>query len=412
MTRANRFLLLFGFILLIAGCSGRIPLPVVPDRYVVAYVVDSPPFRVNTRFSDNGINWSSPIEVRDLGLPATAPQGIPAGIGAKPDQYLVAWFDSGVLRTAISSDAANWSHPTSHGSFNVHARSKPAIEWNFNTRKWIAAFVLASGQIAIVDVSGSRGESTLVSGVTTPAAPSLVWQNNALHLIFADSSARLRYITSSDGEVWAPTGGALLLLSPGGSDLRGGLFTVIRSSPRIFLAHSITRGTDIHRADTTVYEYDNGTLTLDSTIQRTYLDSLGPVAIGPDGARSVIDAGARGTTLWHEGVELSSFTTPRVRAVAAAYGPSVGRSLPQFRCGPCNKCIQSAGVNLTDYRRTCVTETGQPSDFTCLVCGACEHVTGLVGSHRRCNPPRYGSDAPGQSPAEARIEQCGLCPPN
>ncbi len=406
-----RLVMLLAFLLVFTGGCESLRNVSISNRYVVAYVPDAPPFRPTTRFSDNGINWSQPIEVQDLGVPATSPQGIPVGIGAKPDQYMVAWFDSGVLRTAISSDATFWSHPASHGRHSVDARSRPAVEWNFNTDTWLVAFKTTSNQIKIVDANGPRAESMFVPRITTGSPPGLVWDaDNRLHLIFADTNGKLRFVTSTNGVDWSPDDGNLVTASPGGGAIAQGNFSVSRSISNVALAISeLHRPGEVSRAVAVIYGYRGGILNLESVISRSFPDSAGPVAIGPDDARSVIDAGSVGTTLWHDGTEVGGFSIPRVRVVSAAYGPSIDKELPQFRCGPCNKCLQSGGVNATNYRRTCVTDTGIPSDYDCLVCGFCENITGFVGPHRSCNPTQFGSDAPGQPDAEPRIEQCGLC---
>jgi hypothetical protein len=356
---------------------------------------------VEVRTSTDGISWSAPSRPFQSAA-------IPCGIGAIPDRYVLAWFDSNdALHTAVSADGNSWAFHATHGRFQVDINSRPAVEYNFNTKSWLAAFTTTTREIVVVPVDAPGGRAVTITGATTSSPPGLVFLNDRLVLLYVDAGNRVVSLSSVNGTSW-PAGPGAPITSGGQEVLSDGAPYLNRSLIGLWLAVKRVRSTGTLSTGTIrLYSYNAGDWELSTTLNRTDPFSRGPAVAGVGGSLVVADTGvAAGTVMWRNGQQIGPLDTRTQYDVSLAFGPRSTNTatLPNLICGPCDRCVDVLGGSLApDYFRGCTDRSGSTQTFRCKVCDPC------VGASRFCRPTQ-GSDAPGFS-EPAGPEPCNLCPP-
>jgi hypothetical protein len=285
--------------LLLAGCGHPVKIR-LPERYVMA----STPLRASappeTRLSPNGIVWTGVVGVpRDAGgNPIAAKSGVPPGIGTNLDGYLLAWFDpSGVLRSQTSPDGASWSDDASHGSFGVDQLSRPAVTFDYDRSRWVAAFRNTGGQVVIQTLRPASATLATLALPGNSLMPGLAFFNHEFVLAYRTVSG-IQIVRSADGSVWAPlpgitaTAGGSPIVSEGGPSLAYTLGTLFLSVNRLTPATPLSHGF--------VEVYTSGdalSWTLHKTFSPSSPQSRGAAVAGPQSRTVVADAGTSSDTM-------------------------------------------------------------------------------------------------------------------
>jgi|GEM_PF-3964957 len=404
-TRLVEVLALIISVCLVAGCPSRSRTQIPSGSgygYAIAYTPLTPsPNFVEVRTSADGITWSVPSRPFESAA-------IPCGIGAIPDRYVLAWFDSNhMLNTAISINGNAWAFHATHGQFSVDINSRPAVEYNFNTKSWLVAFTTTNGKIVVVPVDAPDGRKVIITGVTASSPPGLVWLIDHLVLLYKDANNRIVSLNSADGTSW-PAGPGTPITSGGQEVLADDVPYVNRSLIGLWLGVKRLSSTGtLSTGNIRIYSYNVGNWELLTILNRTDPLSRGPALTGVNGALVVADTGvAAGTVMWNNERQIGSLDTRTQYDVSLAYGPRSTNtaSLPDLICGPCDRCVDVLGGSLApDYYRACTDRSGNKLTFRCKLCDPC------IGSSRFCRPTQI-SDAPGYSEAPGP-EPCNLCPP-
>ena len=385
----------------LVSCNSGSQRPGPGNGHVIAYTTNTSPAFVEVRTSTDGNTWSA----ASGHLPSST---IPPGIGAKPDQYVLAWFDSGnTLHTAASANGATWEFQTTHGTFSVDVNSRPAVEYNFKTKSWLVAFRNAGGQVVVLPVDGPGGRAVTINGVTTSSAPGMAWLSDRFILLYKDASNRVVSLSSEKGTSW-PDGPGTPITSGGQEVLTDATPYLNRTLIALWLGVTRLSSTGtLSTGNIRIYSYNAGNWELSTTLNHTDPFSRGPAVTGVSGALVVADTGRTGgTVIWRNGQQIGPLDTRTQYDISLAFGPGSTNTavLPDLMCGPCDKCLDVLGGSLApDYYRVCTDRSGNGQRFRCKFCDPC------IGSTRFCRPTQT-SDAPGFT-EPAGSEPCNLCPP-
>ena len=325
----------------LAGCganraqtstSSNTNTPQPPERFVIASVPASSPLRPETRVSDDGIIWSGPSFPRNsAGGPAAIKNGVPPGIGANQDKYLLVWFDpTGTLCSQVSTNGVDWGSNQTHGTFTmIDVRSRPSVTYAPGIRKWFVAFKQSDGSVNVVDLgSDLMGRNVVkVPGIRADDAPSIAFNRNTGLVLISNTRGNpptLFRMTSPDGQNWSTAAP----ITAGGINLESAPAPYVQyawSQGDYYLAiHEIT-STILRTGKIHVYksmEASNWDLVL--TIDSVDPDSEGPAIAGF--SNNMLIANYKGAnqiteTWYNDTASLTPVNTRSISTVSLAYGP-------------------------------------------------------------------------------------------
>ncbi len=209
----------------ISGCTanqiGRLALP---EQFVLASTPNQTGAAVETRISKNGRLWSGPNTPRDsnrASIPAFL--GIPAGIGANKEEYLLAFFDKNeILHTQTSTNGLDWRNDKTYGHADIGIRSRPSVAYDYTSNSWFAAYRQADRKIVIRQLVPSSRNIT-INNATTSFDIGFAIANRQFVLAY-NASGKIRVLTSQDGKRWPTSSGVLATVANIPVESHGGPF--------------------------------------------------------------------------------------------------------------------------------------------------------------------------------------------
>ncbi|MCC7442034.1 MAG: hypothetical protein IT285_10385 [Bdellovibrionales bacterium] len=322
------------FAILATGCPGGLELT-IPERHLL---VSTPNFQgasPEVRLSDDGIRWSGPRALTlSSGANAPAAPGVPAGVAANDEGYLVAYFDpSGNLRTSSSDDGLRWVAGPAHGQFAVDAASRPSVSFNYDTGTWGIAFREVGGQIVTLGVGGAPIGASRVPGASSSQPISLTWKEGNWILAWATqgfvgialSADLLQWPTANRGAAEDPNGN--LIFTQGGPSIGYSLGTLRLSVNRV-VQGSPSFGT----GEIEILQSDDAFVwRREDLIARTNPFSTGTAFSGPASELVVADiaAGVTGTQMHLNGRAGVRLETRTQNTVSLAFGPKEPADSPE-----------------------------------------------------------------------------------